>query len=177
MYNVIDVDPKPPCLALHMYLCIYTRWRRNLKSSLALEPGSSSRPKHLDPSRAMTMHMRQYYSEAPLVSGHLQNHSQNQQMWAFSKIENKYFLMSIAYYIYQSSKFHLEKSLLMFQPVDHYRLIAIVFKVRIVVGNSYPHTNFAKTTPKFPKVEIQPIFVLNINTLVLIGTMIQFSNM
>ena len=50
-----------------------------------------------------------------------------------------------------------------------------MFKVRIVVGISYPHTNFAKTTPKFPKVGIQPIHVLN--TLVLIGTIIQFSNM
>ena len=50
-----------------------------------------------------------------------------------------------------------------------------MFKVRIVVGISHPHINFAKTTPKFPKVEIQPIHVLN--TLVLTRMMIQFSNM
>ena len=53
--------------------------------------------------------------------------------------------------------------------------LQLVFKVRIVVGISHPHTNFAKITPKFLKVEIQPINVLN--TLVLISTMIQFSNM
>ena len=53
--------------------------------------------------------------------------------------------------------------------------LQLVFKLRIGVGISHPHTNFAKTTPKSPKVEIQPIHAPN--TLVLIGTMIQFSNM
>ena len=42
------------------------------------------------------------YSGGPEVSGHFQNHSQNQQKWAFSKIENKYFLISIVYHISQS---------------------------------------------------------------------------
>ena len=108
----------------------------------------------------------------PEVSGHFQNHRQNQQKWAFSKIENKYFLVSIVYHISQSSNISLgevSSQVNLWIIIDQLQL---VFKVRIVVGISHPHANSAKTTPKFPKVEIQPIHVLN--TLVLIGAMIQF---
>ena len=59
-----------------------------------------------------TFYIKPYISDlqgGPEVSGHFQNHSQNRQKWAFSKIENKYFLISIVNHILQGSNISLEE--------------------------------------------------------------------
>ena len=48
----------------------------------------------------------------------------------------------------------------LFSGFNLWIIIDQLFKARIVVGISHPHTNFAKTTPKFPKVGIQQIQIL-----------------